>query len=189
MSSPALFQSAPRPRGRGDAARTLRSTGPESFNPRPARAGGATVVLAAMGFGLRVSIRAPPARAGRRWKLRDSLKAQKFQSAPRPRGRGDPGASGLITMPGPFQSAPRPRGRGDMPADGSAAKACQRFNPRPARAGGATQATTQQQVGGEVSIRAPPARAGRHNHILYTLDNVFVSIRAPPARAGRHRCE
>ena len=84
-----------------------------------------------------VSIRAPPTRAGRLRPCRHGAHSTQFQSAPRPRGRGDgvdargivdeivvsirapPTRAGRLHPGGfwreaaAFQSAPRPRGRGD----------------------------------------------------------------------------
>ena len=87
-----------------------------SFNPRPARVGGAT-------------------------RASDSHCAhvRRFQSAPRPRGRGDTELVASAGMPASqFQSAPRPRGRGDSRNPAIVLTPVTSFNPRPAHVGGAT---------------------------------------------------
>ena len=108
-----MFQSAPRPRGRGDFGKFLEHEDAD------------------------VSIRAPPARAGRLAQVAREAGITKFQSAPRPRGRGDSKVTPVGLMPNEFQSAPRPRGRGDW-LRWLLSWLCCCFNPRPARVGGAT---------------------------------------------------
>ncbi len=108
------FQSAPRPRGRGDKRGLTSHPHSRGFNPRPAHAGGATSAAAKLYRDMKVSIRAPPTRAGRPNVTTASPSAALFQSAPRPRGRGDVKARGETISKLVFQSAPRPRGRGDV---------------------------------------------------------------------------
>ena len=156
-----MFQSAPRPRGRGDissafASRSCRCFNPrpahaggatraclnseigtQSFNPRPAHAGGATLPQSEAADLYEVSIRAPPTRAGRLEPTAARQRLRKFQSAPRPRGRGDTCEGKARCAAAKFQSAPRPRGRGDR-AGCQGAIIARGFNPRPAHAGGAT---------------------------------------------------
>ena len=204
------FQSAPRPRGRGDRAAQDGPHHAGGFNPRPARAGGATGA-AGRRLGHTKCFNPRPARAGGATSTcsRRSLPPSPFQSAPRPRGRGDK----AVTAEGVFTTSfnPRPaRAGGATRRRTSRRRAGACFNPRPARAGGATRLTGPGQQHGDVSIRAPPARAGRLELLRETqLDIVFqsaprprgrgdfpeqfqiqtegVSIRAPPARAGRLR--
>ena len=78
----------------------------------------------------------------------------------------------------------RPRGRGDW-RSGRGRLSRSRFNPRPARAGGATAYAKSIARDRFVSIRAPPARAGRQHSVGTEPIRSTVSIRAPPARAGR----
>ena len=88
-----LFQSAPRPCGRGDIASQVSSYILGRFNPRPARAGGAT------GSG-----------------PNDGTVFESFQSAPRPCGRGDCGPvlrlshKGFIALFRQPANPSRPRG-------------------------------------------------------------------------------
>ena len=131
------------------------------FNPRPAHVGGAT----------------------RKDKHRHRPPIA-FQSAPRPRGRGDPSRVPPPHGPGLFQSAPRPRGRGDPKGPPSQSTQC-RFNPRPAHVGGATARRSSLIFLGSVSIRAPPTWAGRREDAEQLAQGDEVSIRAPPTWAGR----
>src|SRR6185295_12678597 len=85
------FQSAPRPRGRGDVEATNSSLAASKFQsaPRP-RGRGDERARHHRQEHWRVSIRAAPAWARRLVYLnRDSIEYLRFQSAPRPRGRGD----------------------------------------------------------------------------------------------------
>ena len=108
-----------------------------------------------------VSIRAAPARARRRDV--GSLRGDQFHG---------------------FQSAPRPRGRGDAIGQcGCCGFMC--FNPRRARAGAATQTVLTRVITEDVSIRAAPARARRHPLTGGPFTPGPVSIRAAPARARR----
>ena len=143
--------------------------------------------------------------------MRRRVNVDEFQSAPRPRGRGDTNKQSAGTNLSLFQSAPRPRGRGDftgmMKQD-----AIDRFQsaPRP-RGRGDNSDPIMLRIVDQVSIRAPPTRAGRLNvvrtirpspsrfnprpahaggatrHRSIGCWNYSVSIRAPPTRAGRHR--
>ena len=180
--SASLFQSAPRPRGRGDLFRrvflvSLRRFNPRParaggatfsphvsrpsvfrFNPRPARAGGATDPREDTAVAGVVSIRAPPARAGRpRQEMLAALAVQVSIRAP-PARAGRPIGPASMLSEVVFQSAPRPRGRGDQfQSEPRWSHSC--FNPRPARAGGATSS------GGlngrwRRSFNPRPARAG-----------------------------
>ena len=108
-----------------------------------------------------------------------------FQSATRPRGRGDPSRICSVCWPRTFQSAPRPRGRGD-PVVQAQIEPGRCFNPRPAHAGGATSGQRLGPADAAVSIRAPPTRAGRPVRASLLARRRLVSIRAPPTRAGRH---
>ncbi len=155
------FQSAPRPCGRGDitapdAERAAASFNPRpdraagatmvpflrepllaSFNPRPDRAAGATlssggsphrprvsiraptvrpgrlIMVAPIPHQSVVSIRAPTVRPGRPGRHRCQRELVRFQSAPRPCGRGDSRPNSATRGASQFQSAPRPCGRGD----------------------------------------------------------------------------
>ena len=60
-----------------------------------------------------VSIRAPASRPGRPRRLNAASTTSAFQSAPRPRDRGDTQSYGATPRNQWFQSAPRPRDRGD----------------------------------------------------------------------------
>ncbi len=132
-----MFQSAPRPCGRGDRSRPSPSSSFTRFNPRPDRAAGATrnggklYRIAAVsiraptvrpgrlgrvppaGLTSVVSIRAPTVRPGRRDTVGRHARVWRFQSAPRPCGRGDRLESRFVRRVRRFQSAPRPCGRGD----------------------------------------------------------------------------
>jgi len=110
----ALFQSAPRPCGRGDYRDSNHPTPPTCFNPRLARAGEATVRdLTLDGSAL---FQSAPRPCGRGDKIDPETtgEATLFQSAPRPCGRGDSVAVDTNTIATRFQSAPRPCGRGDV---------------------------------------------------------------------------
>ena len=157
----AKFQSAPRPRGRGDnrqgAFRNIRGV---SIRAAPARARRRRAERVSDVF-QDVSIRAAPARARRLVSIRSVAPFCEFQSAPRPRGRGD-----FVRLAGSARSVG--------------------FNPRRARAGAATRHAARRRERHLVSIRAAPARARRHaggNRLAITN---AVSIRAAPARARRH---
>ena len=186
VESQRCFKSAPPP-ARGRPGRARPDSGP-GFNPRPARVGGATW-RGDVPSGLKdVSIRAPPARAGR---LADrSISARSpslFQSAPRPRGRGDVTAGRARRSPRSlFQSAPRPRGRGDLVVGGLRA-ASDEFQsaPRP-RGRGDLHDRDVASAAMHVSIRAPPARAGRRK-LMVSRRCDAVSIRAPPVRGATGR--
>ena len=130
------FQSAPRSRDRGDLTSGFELPAVPCFNPRPGLATGATSSANLCSADLRVSIRAPVSRPGRREGGKENKASAKFQSAPRSRDRGDGGV-----------------GENDL------VRIC--FNPRPGLATGATSATPLQSKRSKVSIRAPVSRPGR----------------------------
>ena len=176
-----MFQSAPRPRGRGDVGQEASEEGEISFNPRPARAGGAPHRAVRLNRGGGVSIRAPPARAGRPSRPPPRRACRKFQSAPRPRGRGDFRSATPETLSCMFQSAPRPRGRGDQTQYiGRHPVGC--FNPRPARAGGATRESRR--ASRENGFQSAPRPRGRGDTLMTGWPGSFGSFNPRPARAG-----
>ena len=133
-----LFQSAPRSRDRGDPLCprwVIRITG---FNPRPGHATGATHCSCGTVTKVSVSIRAPVTRPGRLNQISAGLPANRFQSAPRSRDRGD-----IVSD----RIEPSPTG----------------FNPRPGHATGATEQRRVLCRVFQVSIRAPVTRPGRRS--------------------------
>ena len=133
-----VFQSAPRSRDRGDPLCprwVIRITG---FNPRPGHATGATHCSCGTVTKVSVSIRAPVTRPGRLNQISAGLPANRFQSAPRSRDRGD-----IVSD----RIEPSPTG----------------FNPRPGHATGATEQRRVLCRVFQVSIRAPVTRPGRRS--------------------------
>ncbi len=132
-----VFQSAPRPCGRGDPGRRERRTSPRRFNPRPDRAAGATrrphsllpapssfnprpdraagatkIQLGSLALGV-VSIRAPTVRPGRLGLFAGRVMIRQVSiRAPTVR-PGRPQRAASRSALATFQSAPRPCGRGD----------------------------------------------------------------------------
>jgi hypothetical protein len=180
------FQSAPRPRGRGDAIVPICEPRPSSFNPRPAHAGGATGNAGHAGDCTGVSIRDPPTRAGRQTlggkntaTCQVSIRAPPTRAGRRARAREQrPNVSVSIRAP------PTRAGRPTRVFIWVLLIGC--FNPRPAHAGGATERLAPTHPCAGVSIRAPPTRAGRPVVARVHRQRGQVSIRAPPTRAGRH---
>ncbi len=131
-----------------------------------------------------------------------------FQSAPRPCGRGDRGATRQLPPPTGFnprpdraagatrrRSEPRAASRCFNPRPDRAAGATQPgplspassccFNPRPDRAAGATRRDSEHLYYPSVSIRAPTVRPGRLSGGGDLGELAGVSIRAPTVRPGR----
>ena len=132
------FQSAPPPLGGGDGVCGRSSRRSRCFNPRPPRLEGATRLFSRNTRYPSVSIRAPPAWRGRLLGPANQLITERFQSAPPPLGGGD--RKGWLRRVGVgFQSAPPPLGGGDRQA-ASRLHLTTRFNPRPPRLEGATDA-------------------------------------------------
>src|SRR5438128_1469252 len=131
------FQSAPRPRGRGDAGCECRSSSNSLFQSAPRPRGRGDWWVSDLDIDIdRVSIRASPSRARR------------------------PDSKESFGVYFEFQSAPRPRGRGDRNLC-AANSNCICFNPRLALAGEATNLQRLMLVVVWVSIRASPSRARR----------------------------
>ena len=180
------FQSAPRPRGRGDNTRICMAAQDRvSIRAPPSRAG-RRFQIGALGGREFVSIRAPPSRAGRLLSPICLAYSIMFQSAPRPRGRGDLPAVRVVVSAVVFQSAPRPRGRGDMSEFTMPTGDPAGFNPRPALAGGATN-TPSAAASPATTFQSAPRPRGRGDSGPAAAANPppSVSIRAPPSRAGR----
>ena len=155
------------------------------FNPRLARAGEATAPDCGARQLCLVSIRASPVRARRPmfrgWPARlwgVSIRASpvrarrpsgynkrtapvRFQSAPRPCGRGDFAQEAMRRGLGRFQSAPRPCGRGDRPATPSSTPSAM-FQSAPRPCGRGDEGGLGHGIlPAGVSIRASPVRARR----------------------------
>ena len=132
------FQSSPAPRdGRYHSLRGL-FEGVTGFNPRPPRGTGATQKIAAVTFGLFVSILARPEGRALPKANHRRIDSERFQSSPAPRdGRylfTPIHASAHIL----FQSSPAPRD-GRYPAMLGISPYETSFNPRPPRGTGATE--------------------------------------------------
>ena len=199
------FQSAPRARARGDCYTFFNESGPSKFQsaPRAPARGDRSSQFEMVASGKFQSAPRAPARGDRSSQF-EMVASGKFQSAPRARARGD--STSLCRVNGwmKFQSAPRAPARGDfLLTDSFTVRNVsiraprtragrlfvdrffhrpKRFNPRPARARGATKGTIRRRPRRGVSIRAPRARAGRLAALLQ-VSRVTLFQSAPRARA------
>jgi hypothetical protein len=120
----------------------------------------------------------------------------KFQSAPRPFGRGDMRGSSRIIVVDEFQSAPRPFGRGDTSGSYNTANGFKfQSAPRPFGRGDrewgvlVTPAERFQSAPrpfgrGDVAPEAGRLGPGRPDHVRLDTEEIRVSIRAPAFRPG-----
>ncbi len=203
------FQSAPRPRERGDSSIATPWTPQPCFNPRPALASGATPGHSRLNRSSTSFNPRPALASGATWQW-NRRTSRTWCFNPRPalasgatRRRRMSQRTVCCFNPRPALASGATRGRlAGLDAEAS-------FNPRPALASGATLRTGSRHPRTPVSIRAPPSRAGRHLRIkppdlwssrfnprpalasgatsfpaaVWPVDD--VSIRAPPSRAGR----
>ncbi len=201
------FQSAPRAHARGDICSKSSKPSARSFNPRPALTRGATQFAGGHSRDIRVSIRAPRSRAGRRHRAFTPVRFSRFQSAPRAHARGDEsGVTKQLSLrcfnPRPaltrgatleiggllaagIVSIRAPRSRAGRPSTAGFCLGANLFQSAPRAHARGDVSGQLPVVSGCVSIRAPRSRAGRPSRHAGRFDAINVSIRAPRSRAGR----
>ena len=137
------FQSAPRPRGRGDFSRLPKCQQVIRFNPHPAHVGGVTQDVRGVVHSF-CRFNPHPAHVGGVTQIVPALtfSCTAFQSAPRPRGRGDLARPSRPRASGCFNPHPAHVG-GVTKLSARYSARLAGFNPHPAHVGGVTRQKKQ----------------------------------------------
>ena len=203
----AVFQSSPAPKGRRYETMNMESTTTNGFNPRPPRRAGATLTRLQAIRPTKVSILARPEGQALLYTVQEMPDKQKvsilarpegqallvcypvlvdsvmFQSSPAPKGRRYPERRHKDKCLRLFQSSPAPKGRRYRPGAGRLLGLA-RFNPRPPRRAGATQARYRPLLFLR-KFQSSPAPKGRRYAVIFKYGAGSHLFQSSPAPKGR----